>query len=255
MLSSVTSMGLVLLPVQIAGDYLGQEMGLALAAQSDPASDEPVARRHPALSDVGRRPVPRTRRTSPVSGGPAQHVSARPPRRLVGAVVRGSMVTGLGQAQEWGLMLAAPVGAVLFLTSVVLALLTRAAPQMNLFSVGFGLRVGIGLAAVFVLCPTSSPPWCGRWRSLSALMERLVYLHGGRLRPVQDGSPDAAPARGSPVAGPRRRQHGTDDRTAASGRRRRAVVRLADAGGRLAGDGAAGGAALCRPRAGTGADA
>jgi flagellar biosynthesis protein FliR len=51
-------------------------------------------------------------------------------------------------------MLAGPVGLCLLLTTVVLAVLTRAAPQMNIYSVGFPLRLTVGLAASVLLLPT-----------------------------------------------------------------------------------------------------
>jgi flagellar biosynthesis protein FliR len=41
----------------------------------------------------------------------------------------------------------------LFLTAVVLALMAKAAPQLNLFSFGFALRIGVGLVAGFLLLP------------------------------------------------------------------------------------------------------
>jgi flagellar biosynthesis protein FliR len=82
-------------------------------------------------------------------------------------------VSGLTHAQEWGLVLAAPVGAVLFLTSVVLTFLTRVGPSMNLFSIGSGLRVGIGLAAVYLLLPDF----------MNAMLRTIAYMSGllGRM--------------------------------------------------------------------------
>jgi flagellar biosynthesis protein FliR len=56
-------------------------------------------------------------------------------------------------AQEWGLMVAAPVVVCLFLTTVMLALLTRAAPQLNLYTVGFPLRIIVGLVALLIFLP------------------------------------------------------------------------------------------------------
>jgi flagellar biosynthetic protein FliR len=56
-------------------------------------------------------------------------------------------------SEEWGLMLAAPVGLCLFLTSVSVALMARAAPQLNLYSFGLPLRLGVGLAALVLLLP------------------------------------------------------------------------------------------------------
>ena len=63
------------------------------------------------------------------------------------------LVTSLARSHEWGLSLAAPLGGALFITSIVLALMSRAVPQMNLFSVGFSLRVAVGLGGMYLLLP------------------------------------------------------------------------------------------------------
>lgn len=167
-------MSLVLLPVQIAGDYLGQEMGLALAAQADPSSSNPslvVSQIFQMLAGLlffgmnGHHlffaALHGTFLCFPLGGWSG--VSAAAP-----------MTAGLSAAHEWGLMLAAPVGALLFLSTIVLALITRAAPQMNLFSVGFGLRIGIGLFALFVLMPDFLKAVLRCLAHMSALLERLV---------------------------------------------------------------------------------
>jgi flagellar biosynthetic protein FliR len=63
------------------------------------------------------------------------------------------LVGEAASAQEWGLVLAAPVVVCLFLTTVVLALLTRAAPQLNIYTVGFPLRLIVGMVALLVFLP------------------------------------------------------------------------------------------------------
>ena len=63
------------------------------------------------------------------------------------------IVEGTATAHEWGLVLAAPVAICLFLTTIVLALLAKTSPQMNLFSIGFALRLGVGLVAAFLFFP------------------------------------------------------------------------------------------------------
>jgi flagellar biosynthetic protein FliR len=63
------------------------------------------------------------------------------------------LVRGVAAAEEWGLLLAMPVGVCLFLTAVVLALMTKAAPQLNLYSVGFPLRLAMGLVGLLVFMP------------------------------------------------------------------------------------------------------
>ena len=51
------------------------------------------------------------------------------------------------------LMLAAPLALTLFLLTVGLALLTRAAPQLNLYSVGLPVQVLAGLGGLLLLAP------------------------------------------------------------------------------------------------------
>jgi flagellar biosynthetic protein FliR len=63
------------------------------------------------------------------------------------------LVAMASAAEEGGLLLAAPVALCLFLTTIVLALMTRAAPQLNLYTVGFPLRVTVCLGAMLLLMP------------------------------------------------------------------------------------------------------
>ena len=58
-------------------------------------------------------------------------------------------------AKLWqvALRISAPLLAAQFLTKVVLALLARAAPQMNVFMVGFPLQIGGGLLILALMLP------------------------------------------------------------------------------------------------------
>lgn len=56
-----------------------------------------------------------------------------------------------------GLHLALPVLATLLLTNLALGVLTRAAPQLNLFSVGFPLTLLVGVAALAFAMPYMEP--------------------------------------------------------------------------------------------------
>lgn len=167
-------MSLVLLPAQIVGDYLGQEMGLALAAQSDPTATNPslvISQLFQMLAGVLFLAVDGHHLFLTALHGTFLRI---PLGGWSGLSSAGTMVTGLTQAQEWGLMLAAPAGAVLFITSIVLALMTRAAPQMNIFSVGFAMRIGIGLGVVLLLMPNFVSALLRAMAQLSAVLERLV---------------------------------------------------------------------------------
>lgn len=168
------AMSLVLLPVRIAGEYLGQEMGFALAAQADPTA--------------GNSSIVITQIFEMLAGvlflgldGHHLFLAALhstflriPLGGWSGMSAVGPMTAGLASAQEWGMSLAAPVGAVLFLTSIVLAFMTRAAPQLNVFSLGFALRIGLGLGGLFVLMPDFASSLVRAIAHMSDLLERMV---------------------------------------------------------------------------------
>jgi flagellar biosynthetic protein FliR len=66
---------------------------------------------------------------------------------LLAMVKSGSVLFGLG------LQFAAPVVAAVLVGNTALAILTRAAPQLNLFSVAFPIQIGIGLTALAAAIP------------------------------------------------------------------------------------------------------
>jgi flagellar biosynthesis protein FliR len=171
-------MSLVLLPVRIAGDYLGQEMGLSLAAQADPTaadSSQVISQLFQMLAGLLFFGLNGHHLFLAALHGTFLYIpigdSLLVPTLHTGTA---AMTAGLSSAQQWGLLLAAPAGALLFLSSIVLALMTRAAPQMNLFSVGFGLRIAIGLGALFLLMPDFLAAIERCIAHMSALLERLV---------------------------------------------------------------------------------
>ena len=66
-----------------------------------------------------------------------------------------------------GIAFAAPVLVMLMMISVLLGLIARAVPQINVLEMGFSLRVGGGLFALCLLSPTLST-------AMTALLEQLM---------------------------------------------------------------------------------
>jgi flagellar biosynthetic protein FliR len=64
-----------------------------------------------------------------------------------------NLMTFFAQAFFMVFQIAAPVGIALFLTNVGLALMTRVAPQLNVFAVGFPLQIMIGLTMIIISLP------------------------------------------------------------------------------------------------------
>jgi len=69
-------------------------------------------------------------------------------------------VTG-GNIFMWGLMISMPVVAALMLANIALAVLTRAAPQLNIFAVGFPITLAVGLIVLSLSLPYMLPLFNG----------------------------------------------------------------------------------------------
>lgn len=146
-------LGLVLLPARIAGDFLAQEMGLSFGNMVSISGDgqaTPLTLIFEMLAAALFLGMDGHHGFFGVMHGLMRNY---PVGGAVPDVPMTSMLQATLAAEEWGLMLAAPVAVCLFLTTLVLTLLARAAPQLNLYTVGFPLRLGVGLIAVLLLLP------------------------------------------------------------------------------------------------------
>jgi flagellar biosynthetic protein FliR len=63
-----------------------------------------------------------------------------------------------GRIFSAGLQLSLPIVAALLITNVALGVLTRAAPQLNLFGIGFPITLGVGLTVIGMTLPFLSTP-------------------------------------------------------------------------------------------------
>ncbi len=68
---------------------------------------------------------------------------------------------------KYGLLIMAPLGVISFAIVVSLFFLTKAAPTLNLFSVGMPLRVGLGLLAMLIFLPVL-------WKSIEGYFSRMM---------------------------------------------------------------------------------
>ncbi len=65
----------------------------------------------------------------------------------------GQMVAGLARAQELGVLLGSPVAFCLFLLTMMLAFMARVAPQLNIITIGFTLQSVVALLGIAFLLP------------------------------------------------------------------------------------------------------
>jgi flagellar biosynthetic protein FliR len=68
------------------------------------------------------------------------------------------MVRWGGRIFSAGLQIAMPIVAALLITNIALAILTRAAPQLNLFGIGFPITLGAGFLVISLTLPYLNTP-------------------------------------------------------------------------------------------------
>ncbi|MGI4877419.1 MAG: flagellar biosynthetic protein FliR, partial [Janthinobacterium lividum] len=89
-------------------------------------------------------------------------------------MARAGEVAGFGSfAFASGLMLALPVAAVLLMVNLLLAVVARSAPQLNLFSIGFPTLMLAGIVALALALPATTATMAG---SIETLQDRLQRL-------------------------------------------------------------------------------
>ena len=144
-----TAMAAFFYPARVAGAYVGQELGLSLASISDPGSQDSstlVTRLFETFAILLFFSVNLHHFMILALHYSFEQLSAG---LSVTELPTEPLVTLLTRVCDYGLLVAAPLMIVFMLVSLILAFLNRAAPSLNLFSVGMSIRAGLG---VFCLC-------------------------------------------------------------------------------------------------------
>jgi len=68
------------------------------------------------------------------------------------------LVSGASEIFSSGVQLSLPMVAALLVTNIALGILTKAAPQLNLFGIGFPITMGVGFIMLFVIMPYLAAP-------------------------------------------------------------------------------------------------
>ncbi len=146
-------LGLFFWPARIAGSYIAQELGLSLAAISDPGSQDSstlVSRIFEALCVLAFFALNLHHFVILTI-----HLSFNHSLTRIGLMdlPTEAIVTSLNRTSDYGLLIVAPLLVLLMLVTLILAFLNRAAPSLNLFSVGMSIRVGLGGFLLLVFSP------------------------------------------------------------------------------------------------------
>lgn len=138
----------------LAGEVIGAAMGLSFAAMVDPASGQ----QNPVLSQF--LSIVATLLFLAVNGHLAlaaiivESYRALPPGNawMTAESIHGLVLFG-GVLFSAGLSIALPVGFAIIIVQLVMAMLARSAPQLNLFAVGFPAALMAGIVLLAVAAP------------------------------------------------------------------------------------------------------
>ena len=99
-----------------------------------------------------------------------------------------------GRIFSAGLQLAMPIIAALLITQVALGILTRAAPQLNIFGIGFPITLGVGFLTLSLALPYLGTPIVNLFNQGIETSRSLP-----RAGNPQPGTPGAPPSQAAPV--------------------------------------------------------
>jgi flagellar biosynthetic protein FliR len=84
-----------------------------------------------------------------------------------------------GEFIACGVRLALPILAVLFVTQLALAFVARAAPAIQVFSVGFAITLGVGVLVLTLLLPDIAYQLGSDFSHVGTRLEHLLAAIGG----------------------------------------------------------------------------
>lgn len=160
-------LGLILIPARIAGSYIGQEIGISMEPVTNTGSDQTtimtaifeaftimlffVLNIHHFLILFLHFSFDKLANRIELFNLPTE-----------------GLVNLISRLTESGLSIAAPIAVLSFVTLFGLFYLSKAAPSLNLFSVGMPLRVGFGLLMLAIFVPVM-------WRSIEGYFMSMLF--------------------------------------------------------------------------------
>lgn len=145
---------LVFTGIQFAGEVLDLQIGFAVANVISPQTQEQVTILGEFQLTLASLVFLATNSHLAMLAGIAGSFHLVPlPYVQLDPSLAGSVTDFLMQSMLIVFRIAAPAAVALFLVNVMLALMARVAPQMNVFVVGFPIQIGVGLVMIAVSLP------------------------------------------------------------------------------------------------------
>lgn len=165
------SMRLVFAAVEMAGELAALTMGLSFAAFFDPLSRSHASPVSQMYSWLALMIFVSSNLHLALLAAVADSFHALPISALPMGTGLFKMVAATGgKVFAIGLQLALPVIAALLVTNLALGVLTKAAPQLNLFGIGFPITLGTGFLMIELVLPYLTQPL------LRAMQEALTGM-------------------------------------------------------------------------------
>ena len=151
------TMRLIFTAIEMAGELAGLQMGLGFASFYDPmnSSYSPIVARW--LGMVAALAFLSTDGHLYMLSALAESFTTLPIGNAMSNEGYFSVVSWGSSIFAFGLQIALPIVAALLITNIALGILTRAAPQLNLFAVGFPITLTIGFVVLALSMPYFIP--------------------------------------------------------------------------------------------------
>ncbi|MBH2016937.1 MAG: flagellar biosynthetic protein FliR [Burkholderiales bacterium] len=158
--------------IEFAGELVGLQMGLNFAAFFDPMSGGQITAVSRLYGTVAAWLFVVMNGHLLLTAALIHSFEAFPvsPQPLAFLQVIQPQVWG-AEIFKLGLWVAMPVLAMLALTNVVMGLVARVAPQMNIFTIGFPITLGVGFTGLWLSLPVMQVPF-------TMAIERMLALFG-----------------------------------------------------------------------------
>ena len=160
--------------VSMAGEHIASSMGLGFASLVDPqtGSQSVVVTQFMSIlmiliflvtegHHVLLRQLVASYKVAPIGGELDADL-------FIGIVKSGALIFSAA------LIISLPAVVLLFLVNVLIGFMTRVAPQMNIFSIGFPLTILVGFAMVMISLPSMGNAMSGLVQTASSMVRSLV---------------------------------------------------------------------------------
>lgn len=148
---------MVLIAMEMAGHIIGLQMGLGFATFFDPQNGTQVPLMGQFLSVMATLLFLVLNGHLMVIAAMVDSFQTLPIGTSMAVTSFKTLAVTSGNIFSWGVQIAMPVMAALMLVNVALGVLTRAAPQLNIFAVGFPLTMGVGFIILAISIPYILP--------------------------------------------------------------------------------------------------